>query len=199
MRSSTVIATALAAAGFAESTYTGTFRMLALSKGASFDGSYLRGSDGRFVLGEKTNTTCGAVAPMFVTSNNTITTYGDGKENVQQGKQPQRNPTIPQTFLTYFPVTVDITGAVGGMLSYKDASANLTSDDVTDGFSKATSDGVSHLVYDKGTWLACPQTKEGAYSVFPEKAYAKKSGKQSCIPFVIATQAVEEPVACNML
>ncbi|GME31082.1 hypothetical protein GTA08_BOTSDO03874 [Neofusicoccum parvum] len=177
MKTSAVVATILAAAG--SSAAESPFRMLALSKGAAFDGTYLRGSAGRFVLGKQTNTTCGAVAPMFTSSNNTITTYGDGKQNVQM-------------------VSVDITGAVGGMLSYKDYPYNLTAEDVTDSFSQATSDSIQHLFYNNGTWLACPQQESGVYSVYADEAYSLTTGKQECIPFVIATQEVESPQVCTM-
>lgn len=84
MKTSVVLASVLAAAGSAVA--DSPFRMLAVSKGATFDGSYIRGTGGRFVLGKQTNSTCGSTAPSFSTTNGTITLYGDGKENAQLGK-----------------------------------------------------------------------------------------------------------------
>ncbi|KAK7718170.1 hypothetical protein SLS57_006044 [Botryosphaeria dothidea] len=178
MKTTVVLASILAAAGSAVA--DSPFRLLALSKGATFDGTYVRGTGGRFVLGKQTNTTCGSTAPMFTSTNNTITTYGDGRENTQL-------------------VSVDIAGAAGGLLSYKNSPSKTTADDVTDGFSTLETDGVEHLLYKKSTWLACPQTESNVFSVYAEEAYTSKSGKQSCIPFVIATQTVDEPKVCQMV
>ncbi|KAK0609131.1 hypothetical protein DIS24_g12473 [Lasiodiplodia hormozganensis] len=180
MKTSAVVASVLAVAGSAAAAAT-PFRLLALSKGASFDGEFVRGTKGRFLLGAKqTNTTCGTnTAPTFVNTNGTITTYGNGMVADQM-------------------VYIDNAGAAGGILSYKNYPYKLTADDSIIGFSQSTTDDVQHLLYKKSTWLACPSEEDKVYSVYSEAAYAKETGKQECIPFEIATQETEKPQICQM-
>ncbi|KAL1638185.1 hypothetical protein SLS58_008925 [Diplodia intermedia] len=191
MKTSAVVTSVLAAAGSATAAAS-PFRLLALSKGASFDGEFVRGTDGRFLLGAKqTNTTCGTnTAPTFTNSNGTITTYGNGMVADQMGKLPT---TSSPNLLLY----IDISGAAGGILSYKNYPYKLTADDSNVGFSQSSTGDVQHLLYRKSTWLACERDGEkGTYSVYAEAA--KETGKQQCIPFEIATQEVDRPQVCQM-
>ncbi|OJD34272.1 cell wall protein [Diplodia corticola] len=179
MKTSAVVTSVLAAAGSATAAAS-PFRLLALSKGASFDGEFVRGTEGQFLLGAKqTNTTCGTnTAPTFTNINGTITTYGNGMVADQM-------------------VYVDISGAAGGILSYKNYPYKLTADDSIVGFTQTTTGDVQHLLYKKSTWLACEKDSEkGVYSVYAEAA--KDTNKQQCIPFEIATQKVEKPQICQM-
>ncbi|POS72082.1 hypothetical protein DHEL01_v209522 [Diaporthe helianthi] len=179
MKTTAVLAAALASASSAFAQTEQYYNLVASAPGSPIDGQVLKPLDRHWHIGIEASSSCGDVTPAVTVINEALAVYNDGRSDQQYAY-------------------VDISGAADGLLALTPAGTPGGAPVGPFALIGAEQDQI-YLYYNgaeaaDSKWLACPDfSEQGNYWVYPEQAYGKSVGKESCTVFQVNAKAIAKP------